>query len=143
MRSSNSFRNQLAGTAFGTYLKKASSALLVPLSALFLLVEEFMYNRSRKTELLVDSFHDSAGLDSEEFAEKAIAIGELQQVSGIQIETNPNDSPICQAADIVAYFSRRLQEVRNKTLKKRDYAAEQIWSSHRTILASSLPRGCS
>lgn len=96
-------------------LRNVPLSLWVRLVAMF---EEFAYvTRLYPVNYILDSFQDSAGIDSDEFLACAREVVQLKHIGSIKVVSNPDHEPLLQFADLLAYITRRSREAREGSLK--------------------------
>lgn len=113
---------------YKNYQKKMASAILTPFTQLLGYLDQVMHLSKSTANFLVDPFHDSAGLDTEELLDIIQKMGDLAYIESIKIG-DPDESAVLQAADMIAYIWRRAEETQRKTMKP-DKPLMDVWRKY-------------
>ena len=96
------------------YLKRVGSPLLALFrEALIMVIEVLKEYRAHNVDLLIDSFHDSHGIDADDVVQGIQALEGLDGISSVQ-RVDADDIPLVQASDVMGWFAfrKRLFELR-------------------------------
>lgn len=119
------------------YQGRSASALLRLWIRLIAEFEQFAHvMRLSSIDFIVDRFHGSAGIDSDEFLEYAREIAQLEYIGASRIVSDPDHEPLLQFADLWAYITRRRREVAGRVIKP-DPVVEALYKKDGTWRVSS------
>ena len=119
------------------YQAKSASALLPLWIQLIATFEQFAHvMRLSSMDFIVDRFHGSAGIDSDEFLEYARKIAQLEYIGSSKITSDPDNEPLLQFADLWAFIMRRHKEAAERVIKP-DPAVEELFEK---VALDGFPR---
>ncbi len=72
---------------------------------------------NKKVELLIDPFQDSAGIDTAEILLATNNLCTLEHINLITRVEDPDNIPLCQAADLISFFMFRMKMIQAKHIK--------------------------
>ncbi|MCY4353237.1 MAG: hypothetical protein OXC09_00380 [Truepera sp.] len=122
------------------YQAKSTSALLALWIQLVATFEQFAHvMRLSSADFVVDSFQDSAGIDSDEFLEYAKEIIQLEYIGSGKIASDPNNEPLLQFADLWAYITRRHKEAAERVIGT-DQVVEALYKKYNKMASIGFPR---
>lgn len=107
------------------YHNRITSPLLILFTQLLPWLDESMRGTHKTIALEVDQFSDSHGVDAVEVIETINSLGELSQIASVQKVTDPDETPLSQAADVVGYIDFRGRMISGGFIKHDD-AMEEI-----------------
>ena len=119
------------------YQARSASALLPLWIQLIATFEQFAHvMRLSSMDFIVDRFHGSAGIDSDEFLEYARRIVQLKYIGSSRITSDPDNEPLLQFADLWAFVTRRRGEVKGRVLRP-DPVMERLYGK---LVLGGFPR---